>query len=200
MNATPPALDLRIRRLERTCRRARRTSLAAVTALLAVLSAGWTLAPQTVDEVTAKGFTLVDDAGQPRGRWTMRDGSPHLELLDSKGVPRIAVFYARGAANIVLRDTGKRSRLALSVDHQGHPHGIWMDEGQVPRIHASVGNAGLGNLQMLAEDGAVPVGFGIMPDGSPWLRPSEDHEGGDWGRRLEPPAPAAAPAASFTGR
>ncbi len=175
-------MDDRIRSLQVSCRRAQLLSATCFLGMLTLLFAAWTSAPRSNDKVTAEVFQLLDDKGEVRGEWKVEGGAGHFELRDSNGTPRFAVYMKRGAACVTLFDSKHKTRLGLTVDPAGHPQVILLDKGQVPRLHMTLGSEGDGNLRMIDEKGHVPVGFGLMPDGKPWLRPSKDHDGGGWGK------------------
>ncbi|MBK8978220.1 MAG: hypothetical protein IPM29_20135 [Planctomycetes bacterium] len=176
------SIKRRLRALEVASRRSRLLAAGALAAVAVLLAAAWTPRPAGPTEVQATRFTLVDAAGKVRGVWELRNGDPVLELLDAGGAPRVTGYIKQGVACLLLRDAEHRSRLGLTVDNLGNPQQLLLDEGQVPRVSLTLSERGLGNLRMTTAEGHTPVGLGFLTDGAPWLRPSETHDGGDWGK------------------
>ncbi len=180
-------LEHRIERLELSCRRSRRFAATAALALAVVATGAWTGHLEPVDELVARKITLIDAEGVVRGEWTCSaQDEPMLRMRNDAGVQRIGIGVKRDTALVLLTDLEGRSRLALSTDAGGNPQGLWFDHAERPRIHLTVAGAGGDpNLRLTDARGLTPVGMGLMPDGTPWLRPSRDHQGGTWGRPTE---------------
>lgn len=176
-------LERRIERLEQSCRRSRRLAASAALALAVVATGAWTGHLEPVDELVARKITLVDAEGAIRGEWTCSDqGEPMLGMRNDDDAERVRIGVKQDTAMVLLKDLDGNSRLALTTDAGGNPQGMWLDHAERPRIHLTVGGEGGDpNLRLTDPLGHTPVGFGLMPDGAAWLRPSEDHQGGTWG-------------------
>lgn len=194
-------IERRLAELERTARRARRTAAVAVLALLVLTTAAWTHSGKHLDAITTSRIVLVDEDGVPRGEWSCNGRrEPMLKMQDSEGTDRLRIGINKDGAVAVFHDTEGRVRLAHSVDSAGHPHGLWLDHRRQVRVHVSVGGEdGYGNIQLTDLENHTPVGMGFMPDGSPWLRPSNDFAGGEWGLPVERPADGAETTAAESG-
>ncbi len=185
---TTLAISARLAQLEARCRRAQLLSMTCILTCATLVSLAWTSAPAagiSRDKVEARQFALIDAEGKPRGDWTSTAGETSLTLRDAAGKARIVTFVKQGEAFVVLRDGKENTRLGISVDGAGTPHAVLMDKSQTPRLHLTLDAAASnGSIQMIDPKGYTPVGLGMMPDGKPWLRPSENYTGGDWGRDL----------------
>lgn len=125
---TELAVEERLRRLESQVRRARMWSVATTVALGAVVFVSMQV-PQAkelnVDKITARQFTLVDEAGHlrgsfgPDGRWGAEESAVSLTLLGPSMVSNSRVYVRAGLSG---------SEIQLS--DSWHNTGAWMEAGQ----------------------------------------------------------------------
>lgn len=72
------------------------------------------------ENVIARGFTLVDSAGRVTARLATTQGRPRLELLDSAGHARVALFLeGNGTPDLYLYDPHGRARFAVNLCDNG---------------------------------------------------------------------------------
>jgi hypothetical protein len=165
--------EARLADLERQNRRLRRTNLAAMATLLALPLLAFAAPRGTADEVRARAFLLVDDDGTVRARLHLEDGAtPSFEMTDLDGKRRLDLYVKGPEPFAALLDAKEQTRLGLGVDGGNLPHAVLYDELQRPRMHLSVGPAGLGAVTCLSKAGTIDAGLGIDPDTGPWIRPA----------------------------
>ncbi len=176
-------LDVRLSQLERSCKRLRSTLAMTLVSGCALVCLAWTSGMAVVEDLRAKRFTLIGGDGKICAELRTDAGEPSLILFDRRGNKRLTAKISDDDPYLTLADTKKRVRLGLSIDGEGNPHLALMDEAPKIRLHlATGGEGGHGNIRFISSDGMTPAGLGLMPDGSPWLRPSKDFAGGNWGR------------------
>lgn len=84
----------------------------------AYIALGCTSKP--AENVIARQFTLVDSGGRVTARLATTQGRPRLELLDSAGHARAALFLeGNGTPDLYLYDTHGRARLAVNLCDNG---------------------------------------------------------------------------------
>jgi hypothetical protein len=105
-------LEQRIENLERQNRRLKLGGLASLVLLSLVFLLGQ--AGGVSEEIAAKKFLLMDDAGNYRGVLNVAQGVPTLALLDSSGIYRVSVAASDDGPSIALYDQAMNPRLLLS--------------------------------------------------------------------------------------
>ncbi len=98
------------------------------------------------DTVTAKGFQVLDDVGNPRAELVLGpDGEPALILRDAKGDVRAALAISKdGMVALALTDNHKNTRAWFRVGAD-----------ETPVLHL-VGRDGTSLVELSAEDGFPP--------------------------------------------
>lgn len=149
------ALEAAVARLTVENRRYRRTGR------LAILLAGGALlmapmsASQRSDEVRAKKFVLVDEAGAARGALTVNpDGSSALVLSDGRQQARLTASVTReGATEFALTDGRDKRRFITGVDATNTPF-LSMRNAASTSASASLAVVGPGNPVLRFADAA----------------------------------------------
>ena len=98
--------------------------------------------------ITADEFQIVDEKGRPRIILNIKDGSPLISLVDTDGLPGIAIFGPNNGDSCaigIVGDKGERG-ITIGIEHFGCP---------VLRINDSTGDS--------------PIVLGTNPDGSPGI-------------------------------
>lgn len=113
----------RVDRLERENRLLKRTGVAALAAIAAVMLMGQALPSKVTKLVEAEKFLVRDTAGNPRA-WLgfLPDGSPGLNLIDKDGNIRMTVgMTPQDTPSLNLYDTAQRNRAVLATIRDGSP-------------------------------------------------------------------------------
>ena len=131
----------RLEAVEQDNRRYRRAAALAVVVAGGALVTGQAPVPNVPEEIRAKRFALVDEAG----------------------ATRVALQQAPdGAAGLVLYDTGRRVRASVSLDRAGVPTMALSDATGAGRVLAVVGE-GETALTLKARDGKTAVRLSADP-------------------------------------
>ncbi len=168
------ALEHRLIELERANRRLRITSSLALLTALAMPLLAFASPFRVEDEVRAKAFVLVDEAGAMRARLHLEGGAtPSFEMTDVDGKRRIDLFVKGVEPSLLLLDADEQSRLGLAVDAGNLPHAVFFDEVRRPRLHLAVGQEGLGSVTCTSKHGTIDAGLGIDDKSGAWLLPRD---------------------------
>ena len=195
----------RLNRLERENRVMKWTvvSLAAVVAMIGLVGATLKKKPTAVEEVRAKRFVLVDQAGKQRGLWTVFRDTVDLETFELKAQDMVALD---------MRSKGNTARIAVSADSAGFSMSSLTGSRSLTlmrsdgRVSSSMWRSGSGPQETAAirvrpdgsaglalhdAEGNPRINLSLASDGSPYLsffdqrqRPSIALEGSDATRRL----------------
>ena len=123
--------DERIENLEKglaSARRFNRWLLAAVGLALGVWMLAGTFGPATaaapvggaaVNEVRARRFVLVDDAGKMCALLYVDAAGPNLALFDAAGKPRAGLVVDAAGPGLILTDAANKPRAGLTVRAAG---------------------------------------------------------------------------------
>jgi hypothetical protein len=72
--------------------------------------------------VSAQGFSLVDEKGNPRGVFGTHEGKTVLAINDGNNIARVALSLdTQGTAEVAVRDNANGERLSMTVDANGNP-------------------------------------------------------------------------------
>ncbi|MGE3535844.1 MAG: hypothetical protein AB7N91_00240 [Candidatus Tectimicrobiota bacterium] len=151
------AIVQRLERLERANRRWKRLAVLglALVGILPLLGAGKHDEPAVANEIQARAFVLVDREGTPLAR---------LGLLP------------HGVWGLGFYDQGKKSRLMLSIDHQGASTlSLLSKDGKGGLLLSASGN-GSTSVRFVDTQWKTRATLATWPDGSPFLQLA-DREG-----------------------
>lgn len=149
------ALDAAVARLTVENRRHRRTGRAAILLAAGALMMAPMSASQTSNEVRAKQFVLVDEAGGTRGALMVNpDGSSALVLSDERQRTRLTVSVAReGATELALTDGRDKRRFITGIDASNTPF-LSLRNAESTSASASLAVVGAGNPVLRLADAA----------------------------------------------
>ena len=111
-------LENRVERLERQNRTLKLGAVLVLVVLGGVLLMGQAPQLNTSDELRARKFTLVDDAGKTRAALDMYEKEPRLVLFDEAGKGRIGLDMVENEPRLVLCDKAETMRVVLSVSQE----------------------------------------------------------------------------------
>ena len=177
--------------------------LAAVVAIMGLVGATLRKKPNAVEEVRAKRFVLVDQAGKQRGLWAVFRDTVDLETFELKPHDMVALD---------MRSKGNTARIAVSSDSAGFSlssltgsrsltlmrsdgrvsTSMWRSgSGPQETVGMRVRSDGSTGLALHDAEGRPRINLSLAPDGSPYLsffdqrqRPSIALEGAEATRRL----------------
>ncbi len=120
----------RLDRLERETRLLKRTGVAALAAIAAVMLMGQALPSKVAKLVEAEKFLVRDAAGKPRATLgLLPDGSPSLNLIDKDGNIRMAVgMTPQDTPSLNLYDKTLTNRAVLATLPDGSPALVLFDK------------------------------------------------------------------------
>jgi len=127
-------LEARVRELERSLRRLRRITGAAIVLLMAVVTLGMAAeqAPQTL---VAKSIQLLDDEGRLRILINPRAG---VSMLDEQRRPRVVLSLNASGPGLALYGETSRAGTTLDVNHAGPTLAMRDNDGNTRAMLAAI--------------------------------------------------------------
>ncbi len=163
----------RLARLEQSLARWRRNAACLAALALGLPLLAWSnqasAGSSVADELDAKRFRLLDEAGRVRAALEFdAHGEPRFALSDAAGKQRLQLRLRGAEAFVDLLDERGRHRLGLAIDTAGLPQVLLLDEEQRPRYQLAMNGKGAPGMMFIADDSTICAGQGIDANGEPW--------------------------------